>query len=256
MWFRPGATLDRLILERRMGASWGATAFLAGMQFLVLAVVTVVLTLEVQEALRGVPEGGMLVSVAWFYALSNLVSVLISAAITFVVSRYFFVWFVIGGLRIVAGDRYPQDPAERKEKARLLQVIQPYTLGVSQLPLLLLTLPLPFLIDLSPISDFLMIGDFQTEGLAGLAESLMPMMLLVSLWFALYMLIGLGLLAYMTVIRVKAILRIYDVSTAQAFWGPFLIYAGVYVIGWLLYFGLMMLMQMMFAFAGQAGGTM
>lgn len=224
IFFRPAATLDDLLFEGDQKKSWRATnalaitdtvlvlVFLAGMAILYLAG-SGIATVPYSEIFP-ISKTLLITIVVASVPLSFLCSWVFHA-----LARYCFVWIVRAGLRISAWGQYPRDRQEQTEKARQLQLIQPYTAWVSWMP--------------SQLSNLL----YGVSMFVGALVAMTGNTALTVIWSIVS--IVLGLLSYMVplvsyiymiIVRVMAIQKIYGISGARAFWGPFLIYALAYGI--------------------------
>lgn len=232
--FRPQKTVDRLLEERKFGQSWGATWFLIGINMLVMIVLGVWLTGEISDISALVdPYGEGIVddSAMVLIWVVGGVTTLIATLLSFILSRFFFKWLVVLGIRMVASREYPTDPAERREKGRLVELIQPYTMWIYVLASLVSVLFLPLVFDMSSFIELIemseMGGDPGTESIT--------MFIGFFIWSAIVQLISLGLFIYMIIVRVFALKKIYNISAAKAFFGPFITYMIVYVVFFILY---------------------
>jgi hypothetical protein len=245
--FRPNTTVDRLLEERKHGQSWGATWFLIGLHLLILFLVGVFFAPGLKEVFELLEDEGGGEGLASSLLIGTFVGLGIVAVIVtilyFVLSRFFFQWLVVLGLRMVASSEYPKDPAERREKGRLLTLIQPYTLWIYMLSTFL---PLPFLPLLFDMSVFVEMIELSAMGMdTGDQEAQFAgMFISFLLWCIVAQILSLGLYIYMIIVRVMAIKKIYNISTAKAFFGPFLTYLLLYVILFLLYLVFILLMAM------------
>lgn len=232
--FRPQKTVDRLLEERKFGQSWGATWFLIGINLLVMVLLGVWLTGEISDfssLLDPADEGIVDASViALIWGVGGVIS-LISIVLSFILSRFFFKWLVVLGIRMVASREYPTDPAERREKGRLVELIQPYTMWIYVVASLVSVLFLPLVFDMSSFVE--MIEMTEMGGDPG-TDSVM-MFIGLFIWSAIVQLIALGLFIYMIIVRVFALKKIYNISAAKAFFGPFITYLIVYVVFFILY---------------------
>lgn len=241
--FRPGKTLDRLVEERKYGQSWGATWTLVGVGTLFTFFISLLFFRMVNQLVELDPmseemTGGRVM----IPFIIGIVFSVIGLIITFTLGRFFFSWIVMLGLRISASEQYPRDPAERRERARMLRMIHPYTLWIYTVPTLLVSLLLLVPLDLTVMLDFAdpMTGEYYLD-----PDAMTTMMGWV-VGYLLVMLISFAMYVYMIVVRTMGIKRIYSISGTQAFWGPFLIYFLIYFVLGVAYFGLIFLNFLLF----------
>ncbi|MBL0386507.1 hypothetical protein JJB07_07585 [Tumebacillus sp. ITR2] len=218
--FKPNATLDKLLTERSMRKSWQATWLIVG----VSAVFYLLLFLlggskafapyEFMNEQLGLFDSTKSITLAislvvWFLTVVWLL-------IDSVLSRFWFAWYVRMGLRMVGGETYATlTPSEKSEKSRLVQLIQPYTYSICLLVGFLGTLlSLLVLPEKQPFTE----GVDPTQVIVQMLGSSVTSIL------------SLGAIAYSIVQRVFAIRKIYGVSGAKAFWGPFIPYAISFVL--------------------------
>lgn len=226
--FRPNRTLERLLEQRKFGQSWGATWFLVAINALMMFLIGIFFSREVTDMYTLFPELLILMDLdpegVEYLSLGIMVMIAVSALIFtplyFVLSRFFFAWIVQLGVRISASQQYPRDPEERREKAKLLRLIQPYTLWIYVLAVVIWSLFLPFVMDFSMLFESALMAEAAEEVPSEFYSWFFGVMLLGMV----ASLIQLVLLVYMLVVRVIAIKKIYNISGSQAFWGPFLVY--------------------------------
>lgn len=238
--FRPQETVDRLLAKPKFGQSWGATWFLVGINLLMVFLIGIWFSAEFMDVMEltdstGEPlmEATATTALLLFWGIFAVISGL-TVLISTILSRFFFKWLVILGIRIVASKEYPTDPAERREKGRLVELIQPYTMWIYMVSMVITTPFLPLFFDLNSMIEILEInemGGMDDRTGADLARLLFGFFI----WGAITQLISLGLYIYMIIVRVIALRKIYNISIAKAFFGPFLTYFIVYVIGMALY---------------------
>lgn len=219
--FRPQVTLDRLLFDRDTRRSWQATWLIIGVQSLfVLAVLLAFLTAystrpELVEQFNVEMAGQLpipltaIVILLWVIATAGIV-------VYYTLARFLFAWITRWGLRMVAGEQYPQTGEERREKGKLLELIHPYSISVRVWPDLLLN-------SIVVILALYLIVTLDSENPV-IALSYVAVSTLSSA-------VTLGTLIYMLMIRVFAVKKIYGVSGPRAFWGPFLAYVLVWIIG-------------------------
>jgi hypothetical protein len=238
--FRPSQTLDRLLEEGDMGKSWKATWTLVAVTCLsVLLMVPVMLLFSQTQYPAEGPFRDLPVMAAGGLILISLALLMAAFMIVYLVlARYVFAWMVRAGLRLVAGDRYPASEAERQEKGRLVELIQPYTLAILMWPQLLTYL----LYLLAAVA--LSVSEGDNGQLAPMIFSMVMMLVAVLLYVA-----SIGAQIYMIVVRVMAIKKIYKVSTSKAFFGPML----MYLIPGAVLFVLMMIVFVLISFASLNG---
>ncbi|TCP55464.1 hypothetical protein EV586_103116 [Tumebacillus sp. BK434] len=220
--FRPHAVLDDLLFEGDLRKSWRATGLLACLDALIMLLVVlglVILVLAVPEIREdplenvGIPKAIVALLLVLAVPVVFLLSWLVHA-----VSRYWFSGMVRLGLRVSAGAYYPRDTEERREKGRQLQLIHPYTAGISWIPsqaVQLLYLATLF-------------GGVLVQSVSPSLEPPLLWTILILIFALLNYVVPFGSHIYMVIVRVMAIQKLYGISGARAFWGPFLIYALLY----------------------------
>lgn len=179
----PGKTLDRILTERNYVKST-QTFFFTMMIVSLSSALSVYLAQRETESVQP-----LLVA---FAAISTIAGLLLA--------RLFFRVLVRLGLLLVANRHVPRDPAERKERSRLLYMLYPYHVLPAVIPALLFPLvAVPTGTDAAHIflKLILMIG---------------------------FVLLSMGILVFQIVIMTKIVKRVYRVSNGQAFWGPMLAY--------------------------------
>jgi hypothetical protein len=229
--FRPQRTLDRLIEERKYGQSWAATFTLIGLNALLMFLFGVYISRTFRGLMEMIPSGvmepGEAEIMSWMMIGFFVVGILFSA-VGIILSRFFFGWFVQLGLWIVAA-RKMRETENRAEKARLLRLVQPYTMGILMIPWAFLSFVVPLFFDLPTLFEAMVNDELQDND--ELTAELLPSFTGIMIWSLLSNLVQLGLIVYQVIVRVIAIRKIYDnVSVAQAFFGPFIVYALVYLL--------------------------
>ncbi len=236
--FRPQATVDRLLEERKTGQSWGATWFLVGINLLCLAVVGIFFSIKFNELFEMADQVALEpLDLTVLYVSMGIIGVfaLVGIVLTYVLARFFFEWLVVLGLRMVAANEYPTDPAERLEKRRLLALIQPYTAWIYVLASVL-TLPLiPLFFDLSSFIDLVEQSEMGLLSDDEIGADFAMIIIKLIIWSAATQLLSLALFVYMIIVRVLAIKKIYNISAVKAFFGPFITYVILYFILFALY---------------------
>ncbi|HEU4964904.1 MAG TPA: hypothetical protein VFV52_13750 [Bacilli bacterium] len=232
IFFRPNRTMDRILEERRNGQSWGVTWLLLGLN-LAVSLLMCWYVWRIGDVIGSAAENEVASSMlGGLFLIPVIVGIIVSIAF-YPLSRYFFAWFVQLGLKVSAGRSLPEEREERREAAYLLRLIQPYTLWVLLFPNLLVAAGLFLTIDIPGLME-----QSITAGMAGAKEppaELFQTMMGMMIWSLIAQVMQLGMLIYILVQRTFAIKKIYRVSGAQAFWGPFLIYFLSYVLLFLLY---------------------
>lgn len=241
IFYRPQVTLEELLQERRYVRSWGATSWLVITNVLAVLLLSVFVLHKMTDLLRA--AGEMPHSREALLALSSsftltMTKVFLMAVVQFVGGRYVFGWIVKLGLRMVASGEYPQDPEERSEKASLVHLIHPYTRWMQELPSLLSSVALTLMVALTPLPDVNSLSD------DGLQELVAKYVILLMIWMVISGIVSFSMWVYMIVVRTSAIQKIYRVSAAQAFWGPFLMYAMLYFLAFLV-FGIWLVISLM-----------
>ncbi|ARU61850.1 hypothetical protein CBW65_13035 [Tumebacillus avium] len=231
--FRPAATLDDLLFEGDQKRSWRATNVLA-----ITDTLLVLVFLAGMAILYLAGSGIATVPYSEIFPISKtlLITILVaSVPLSFLCSwvfhalaRYCFAWIVRTGLRISAWGQYPRDRQEQAEKARQLQLIQPYTAWVNWMPSQLSNL-------LYGVSMF--VGAFVAMT-GNTALTVIWSIVSIVLGLISYM-VPLGSYIYMIIVRVMAIQKIYGISGARAFWGPFLIYVLIYGVLFVSFLGIL-----------------
>ncbi|MGZ4112523.1 MAG: hypothetical protein ACXVP5_08820 [Tumebacillaceae bacterium] len=225
---RPQVTLDELLEEKRGGRSWGAT--------ILLVVTNVVATLllgifafhkvtDLAEQFGSMSRDyGTMMALTFSFAFFMLYS-LGWALIQFVFGRFMFGWIVQLGLRMVAGPDYPRDRETRREKAKLVRLIHPYTRWMSELPSVVSLLALSLVIALVKVP-----ADLNALSQAQIDQWVLSLLVVFLILAILTALVTFGFWIYMIVVRTIAIQKIYRMSAAKAFWGPFIPYAILYFL--------------------------
>lgn len=232
--FRPQQTVDRLLEERRFGQSWGATWFLIVINLVVLLGVGVWMTGEFNDMMELIDpygEAGIDTSALMLIWVIGGVVAILSTVVSLILSRFFFKWLVVLGIRMVASREYPTDPEERREKGRLVEMIQPYTMWIYVLASVVSLLFLPLFFDMSSFIEMIEMSEMGGEP----TTDMITMFIGFFIWSGVVQLISLGLFIYMIVVRVFALKKIYNISAAKAFFGPFITYMIVYVVLFVLY---------------------
>ncbi|KEO83931.1 hypothetical protein [Tumebacillus flagellatus] len=217
--FKPRVTIDKLLAERNMKRSWQATWWITG----VTVLFNLLLYLLGGEKILApyqrfadafgwdFSQNGRVGMVLGFWVLSAIYQV-----IFMVLSRFWFAWYVRMGIRMVGGPSYAQlSPEEKGEQARLVQLIHPYTYTIMLIGSIL-----------GGLLTLAVLPSAPSFGTQPDATHLVATMLGSSV----SSLISLGSIAYCIVLRVFAIRKIYGVSGAKAFWGPFIPYAITYFL--------------------------
>jgi hypothetical protein len=227
LFYRPQVTLQELLEEQRNVRSWSATILLVITDVLAMLLLSIFVLHKITDLLRA--AGEMPHNRESMLALSSsfvvtMLNVLISALVQYVGGRYVFGWIVQLGLRMVAGREYPRDREERREKAMLLRLVHPYTRWMIVLPKLLSYVALTLMIALTPLPDVHQLSESTA------AHLVISLFLSFLIWAILSGIATFSMWIYMIIVRTSAIQKIYRVSVAQAFWGPFLVYAMLYFI--------------------------
>ncbi|MFC4768113.1 hypothetical protein [Effusibacillus consociatus] len=115
-------------------------------------------------------------------------------------TRFLFRQLVKLGLLMVANQTYPSDPTERRERSQELYLLYPYHV----VSLIIPAVVLPFVV--APTS-----GDS--------LHLLAKLVLMIG-----YLLLSWGTLVFQIAVMVMIVKRVYNVTAAQAFWGPMLAY--------------------------------
>lgn len=213
--FRPRQTVDKLLRERSMSRSWQATWTL----ILAYSIFTLLYLLLGRDKILapledefGVTSSNFSLLMVFGFWVAAVVFIILDA----ILSRFGWEWFARMGLRMFGGPQYASlSPEEKRERGQLMQLIQPYTYSVVIVGsilgslLSLFTMPTPNLNDLEPQWSSLLL-QMVGSSFAGL--------------------LSLGATALMIVQRVFAIQKVYGVSGARAFWGPFIPYAILIVL--------------------------
>lgn len=236
---RPRVTLDELLEERRQGRSIGATLLLMLLNVLVFVILLVFVAHKVMAHLTEylTESDGMSPDEIRFLEIFVIGMVVLVSLVSFCLSRPVFSWIVRLGVRISAGRQYPRDKDERREKARLLRLVHPYTLWISMLPSWLSLIVLALMVGFADVPNF---DHPNASDIAHLTRLLAYLIL----WNCLSQLFQFGMWIYMIVVRTFAIQKIYRISGARAFWGPFLIYALLYFVLFVLYTLMVVMIQL------------
>lgn len=241
IFYRPQVTLEELLQERRFVRSWSATSWLVVTNVLAVLLLSVFVLHKMTDLLRAageLPHGReAALALSSSFTLS-MTKVLLIALVQFVGGRFVFGWIVQLGLRMVASREYPQEPEQRREKASLVRLIHPYTRWMAELPILLSNVALTLMVALTPLPDVHSLSD------AALQELVAKYVILLLIWMVISGLFSFSMWVYMIIVRTSAIQSIYRVSAAQAFWGPFLIYAMLYFLAFLV-FGVWVVISLM-----------
>lgn len=243
IFFRPQRTLDRLLEERNHGQSWGATFLLIGLHALLLFLFGIFFSRSLTDAFELMPGGfaSTDAEIMSWVMIGVFVVTILATAVFILLSRFFFAWFVQLGLWIVAS-RQMRETENRGEKARLLRLVQPYTLWIMMFPTLLLSLLVPLFFDMGAFFEAVMMSEM--EGTDELPDEMLPAMIGMLVWSGVSNLVSFGMYIYQVIVRVIAIRKIYDnVSVAQAFFGPFIIYALLFFVLIAVYVAFLFLMM-------------
>lgn len=249
IFLHPQRTLDKVLFEEDMRRSWKGTWWLvllssiATLFYLLMVFSQTPLQHELTPDMDGLSRG-----ILWVFVLIGWVVLSAVSAGIMCLMRILFAWFVRMGLRVSAGDQYPTDPAERRAKGKLLQLIHPYTLSIQLFPSAILTIVMSFVMGH-------LLPSFRTENPI-VGEKAVGEVILFMIVYILLLVISLGSYVYMIVVRVFAIQKIYNVSGARAFWGPFLIYFLFTVIPYVMLIIFTIIIGMVNYAAHTTGGTM
>ncbi|KEO83930.1 hypothetical protein [Tumebacillus flagellatus] len=232
--FRPGRTLDTLLEERDLRRSRSTTWLLIGLNVLVLFVLAVFLLRFVDrnhEPYFYLEEELLAHQAMWVIFGGWIAAGFLQAVLALGLGRVVFSWIVRVGLQISAHRRYPSDPLMRKENARLLRLIHPYTAWLTQWPKMAAIMLAPLLLLLPGFAMFL-----NPEEPVNLAPEALTATFWV--WIGLWVLLALvqlGMTIYLVIARTLAIQKIYGIGAGQAFWGPLLVYVILYFAAGIIY---------------------